>query len=100
MKSRLQWTVCGMLATTVVIGCALSARASEFAIKITFDQTFDRIEPSPVLSTTRQEIAATLSSSGEVIYSEKHVRNGAEVGAIDKTIRLGKGESLGVAGRR
>ena len=83
-----------MLATTVVIGCALSARASEFAIKITFDQTFDRIEPSPVLSTTRQEIAATLSSSGEVIYSEKHVRNGAEVGAIDKTIRLGKGESL------
>ena len=94
VKTRLEWMVCGMLALTVVISCPLLARASEFAIKITFDQIFDRVEPSPMLTTTRQEIAATLSSSGEVTHSERHVRNGAEIAAIDTTMRLGKSEAL------
>jgi hypothetical protein len=94
MRRRLRWIGRAALASALAVRFSSSVSASEFEIKVAFDQTFDRIEPSPVLTTTRQEIAATLSSSGEVTHSEKHIQNGAEIVAIDRTIRLGKNESL------
>jgi hypothetical protein len=71
-----------------------SASASEFEIKITFDQTFDRIQPNPKLATTHYEMAATLSSSGQVSHSERHFFEGAKIFSIDTTMRLGENASL------
>jgi hypothetical protein len=70
------------------------ARAAEFEIKITFDQTFDRIAPNPKLATTHYEMAATLSSSGQVSHSERHFFEGAKIFSIDTTMRLGGNASL------
>jgi hypothetical protein len=94
VKTRLGWAAWGTLIAALAAGVPASGRASDLAIKIAFDQTFDRIEPSPVLSTTRQEVAATLSPSGEVTYSEKHFHNGAEIVATNMAMRLGKSESM------
>jgi hypothetical protein len=82
-----------MLIAALAAGVPASGRASEFTIKLTFDQTFDRIQPNPKLATTHYEMAATFSSSGEVSHSERHFFEGGKISSIDTTMRLGRNEN-------
>jgi hypothetical protein len=84
---------------TLAIGCVVDlpapVHAGEVEIDISFNQSFDRVEPRPGLTTTRYEMAITLSSGGTVTHSERksNIRN-AQIFAVDKTMRLGKNEKL------
>jgi hypothetical protein len=98
VKRRVRWIGCAAAASALAVQFPSPVSAAEFEIKITFDQTFDRIEPNPKLATTHYEMAATFSSSGEVSHSERQFFEGGKISSIDTTMHLGGGTRTGSGG--
>jgi hypothetical protein len=70
------------------------ARAQEIEIKVTFDQYFDRVLPSPALTITHYDMNIYFSPNGDVVHSERKYGGHSLIFSRDESFHIGRRDKL------